>query len=29
MLAVFREVTPLMNLTMQIELEEGKGITEV
>jgi hypothetical protein len=24
MLAVFREVTPLMNLTMQIELEETK-----
>ena len=23
MLAVFREVTPLMNMTMQIELEEG------
>ena len=28
MLAVFREVTPLMNLTMQIVLEEGKGAKE-
>jgi hypothetical protein len=28
MLAVFSEVTPLMNLTMQIELEEGKGFKE-
>jgi hypothetical protein len=28
MLAVFREVTPLMNLTMQIKLEEGRGLVE-
>jgi len=28
MLAVFREVTPLMNLTMQIKLEESKEVKE-